>query len=175
MAVWRPGIPAGADLFLRPLTDSLPPPFAPALQRCVKRASHKKGRQHDQRPPDFHPERPDPETFRDRATACAQAALDLQDLVQRLGGEPASHSTLGGTLHRQWVNLKSAITGRDDESILDECERGEDAAVNAYRKALSEELPTDIRLVIERQYQGVLANHDKVRSLRNEVRARKAA
>ncbi|MDT0356504.1 PA2169 family four-helix-bundle protein [Herbaspirillum huttiense F1] len=115
------------------------------------------------------------ETFRERATACAQAALDLQDLVQRLGGEPASHSTLGGTLHRQWVNLKSAITGRDDESILDECERGEDAAVNAYRKALSEELPTDIRLVIERQYQGVLANHDKVRSLRNEVRARKAA
>lgn len=115
------------------------------------------------------------ETFLQRATACGQAALDLQALVHRLGGEPASHSTLGGALHRQWVNLKSAITGRDDESILDECERGEDAAVNAYRKALSEELPTDIRLIIERQYQGVLANHDKVRSLRNDVRARKAA
>ncbi|EOA03420.1 aldehyde dehydrogenase [Herbaspirillum sp. BH-1] len=115
------------------------------------------------------------DTFMVRATECAQTALDLQDLVRRLGGEPASHSTLGGTLHRQWVNLKSAITGRDDESILDECERGEDAAVNAYRKALSEDLPTDIRLIVERQYQGVLANHDKVRSLRNQVKARKAA
>ncbi len=115
------------------------------------------------------------ETFMARATECAQTALDLQDLVRRLGGEPASHSTLGGALHRQWVNLKSAITGRDDESILEECERGEDAAVHAYRKALSEDLPTDIRLLVERQYQGVLANHDKVRSLRNEVRARKAA
>ena len=115
------------------------------------------------------------DTFMARATECAQTVLDLQDLVRRLGGEPASHSTLGGALHRQWVNLKSAITGRDDESILEECERGEDAAVNAYRKALSEDLPTDIRLLIERQYQGVLANHDKVKSLRNEVRARKAA
>jgi uncharacterized protein (TIGR02284 family) len=115
------------------------------------------------------------DTFMARATECAQTVLYLQDLVRRQGGEPASHSTLGGALHRQWVNLKSAITGRDDESILEECERGEDAAVNAYRKALSEDLPTDIRLLIERQYQGVLANHDKVKSLRNEVRARKAA
>ena len=115
------------------------------------------------------------EMFMARATECAQTVLDLQDLVHRLGGEPASHSTLGGTLHRQWVSLKSAITGRDDESILEECERGEDAAVHAYRKALSQELPTDIRLIVERQYQGVLANHDKVRSLRNQVRARKAA
>jgi len=113
--------------------------------------------------------------FMDRATACAQTVLDLQDLVHRLGGEPTNHSTLGGTLHRQWVNLKSAVTGRDDDAILSECERGEDAAVHAYRKALSQDLPDDIRLVIERQYQGVLANHDKVKALRNMARAKKAA
>lgn len=115
------------------------------------------------------------EMFMSRATECAQTVLDLQDLVHRLGGEPTNHSTLGGALHRQWLNLKTAITGRDDEAILNECERGEDAAVHAYRKALSQDLPTDVRLIVERQYQGVLANHDKVRGLRNQVRARKAA
>lgn len=115
------------------------------------------------------------EMFLTRATECAQTVLDLQDLVHRLGGEPANHSTFGGTLHRQWVNLKSAVTGRDDEAILNECERGEDAAVHAYRKALGQDLPDDVRIIIERQYQGVLANHDKVRGLRNQVRARKAA
>ncbi|NUU02729.1 PA2169 family four-helix-bundle protein [Herbaspirillum robiniae] len=115
------------------------------------------------------------EMFTTRATECAQTVLDLQDLVHRLGGEPANHSTFGGTLHRQWVNLKAVVTGHDDESILNECERGEDAAVHAYRKALSQDLPNDVRLIIERQYQGALANHDKVRALRNQVRARKAA
>lgn len=115
------------------------------------------------------------EMFMSRATECAQTVLDLQDLVHRLGGEPANHSTFGGTLHRQWVNLKAAVTGRDDDAILTECERGEDAAVHAYRKALSQDLPNDIRLIVERQYQGVLANHDKVLGLRNQVRARKAA
>ncbi|WDZ97140.1 PA2169 family four-helix-bundle protein [Herbaspirillum sp. WKF16] len=115
------------------------------------------------------------EMFSARAVECAQTVLDLQDLVHRLGGEPANHSTFGGTLHRQWIHLKSAITGRDDEAILNECERGEDAAVHAYRKALSQDLPNDVRLIVERQYQGVLANHDKVRGLCNQVRARKAA
>jgi len=115
------------------------------------------------------------EMFMTRATDCAQTVLDLQDLVHRLGGEPTNHSTLGGTLHRQWVNLKAAITGRDDDAILSECERGEDAAVHAYRKALAQDLPDDIRLVVERQYQGVLANHDKVKALRNMARAKKAA
>ncbi|MFL9923237.1 PA2169 family four-helix-bundle protein [Herbaspirillum lusitanum] len=115
------------------------------------------------------------ELFMERAQSCAQTVLDLQDLVQRLGGEPSKHSTIGGTLHRQWINLKSAITGKDDEAILSECERGEEAAVHAYRKALAEDLPNEIRLIIERQYQDVLLNHDKVRALRYRAQERKAA
>jgi len=95
--------------------------------------------------------------------------------VRALGGAPAPRSSVSGTLHRQWVNIKSAIMGKDDEAILNECERGEDAAVNAYRKALSEDLPSDVRLIVERQYQGVLANHDRVKALRDQVRAKKAA
>ncbi len=113
--------------------------------------------------------------FLERSQSCGQTVLELQNLVRALGGDPATHSSVSGTLHRQWLNLKTAILGKDDEVILNECERGEDAAVNAYRKALSEELPSDVRLIIERQYQGVLANHDRVKALRDQVRARKAA
>lgn len=115
------------------------------------------------------------EMFLERATDCAQTVLDLQDLVHRLGGEPTNHSTLSGAMHRQWLNLKSAITGRDDEAILAECAREEEMAVQAYRKALSQDLPNDVRLIIERQYQGVLTNHDKVRGLHRQARSKKAA
>lgn len=113
--------------------------------------------------------------FLERSQACGQSVLELQNLVRTLGGDPATHTSMSGALHRQWLNIKTAIMGKDDEAILNECERGEDAAVNAYRKALSEDLPADIRLVIERQYQGVLTNHDRVKALRDQVRAKNTA
>jgi uncharacterized protein (TIGR02284 family) len=52
-------------------------------------------------------------------------------------------------------------------AVLAECERGEDAAKAAYEAALQKSLPTNVRTLIERQYEGVKANHDRVRNLRN--------
>ena len=75
-------------------------------------------------------------------------------------------------MHRRWVDLKSMITGKDDEAILNECERGEDVAVKSYRKALEKDLPAEVRIVVERQYQGVQRNHDQVKALRDAARAR---
>ena len=37
-------------------------------------------------------------------------------------------SSISGALHRRWVDIKGVITGKDDEAILNECERGEDVA-----------------------------------------------
>ena len=58
-------------------------------------------------------------------------------------------------------------TGMNDHAVLAECERGEDAAKAAYEAALQKSLPADVRTLVERQYQGVKANHDRVRNLRN--------
>ena len=75
-------------------------------------------------------------------------------------------------LHRRWVDLKSMVTGKDHEAILNECERGEDVALKSYRKALDKDLPADIRVVVQRQFQGVQRNHDQVKALRDAARAR---
>lgn len=109
--------------------------------------------------------------FNNRAESCASAATELQDLVRAYGGEPERSSSLGGAIHRRWVDVKSAIMGHDDKAVLKECERGEDVAVNSYRRALEKNLPADVRAVVERQYQGVLSNHDQVRSLRDQYRS----
>ena len=108
--------------------------------------------------------------FSNRAQSCAAAAIELQDLIRVYGGDPETSGGLGGALHRRWIDIKSAITGRDDEAILKECERGEDVAVESYRRALEKNLPLDVRRIVERHYQGVLQNHDQVKSLRS-VRA----
>jgi uncharacterized protein (TIGR02284 family) len=53
--------------------------------------------------------------------------------------------------------------------VLAECERGEDVAKSAYEAALKEDLPPDVKAIVRRQYEGVKANHDRIRDLRNQV------
>jgi uncharacterized protein (TIGR02284 family) len=109
--------------------------------------------------------------FSNRAQSCRAAVVELQDLVRSYGGDPETSGGLGGALHRRWVDIKSMVTGKDDKAILTECERGEDVAVASYRKALEKNLPVEARAIVERQYQGVLQNHDQVRALRDQYRS----
>lgn len=57
-------------------------------------------------------------------------------------------------------------------SMLEECERGEDAAVARYRKALKADLPINAKAVVERQAAGAQRNHDQIKALRDEYKAK---
>jgi len=109
--------------------------------------------------------------FLERAESCRQGATELQQAVVRCGGEPDEHSSASGTLHRGWLGLKGVLTGDRDQAALNECERGEDAALARYREALKHDLPSDIAEIVQRQYEGVKRNHDQIRSLRDAHRA----
>ena len=105
--------------------------------------------------------------FTAAAQRCAQGARELQELVRGMGGDPERSGSTAAALHRGWINVKEAVTGRDDKAILEEVERGEDYAKAQYRKALEQNLPANVKSVVERQYQGVISNHDKVKALRD--------
>lgn len=95
----------------------------------------------------------------------AQFAGELQNEVLRLGGDPEKTGSIAASLHRGWINIKSAVTGKDDAAVIAECERGEDSAVSNYKDALKEKVPADIRSVIEQQYAKVQEAHDRIRAL----------
>ena len=103
------------------------------------------------------------------ASSCSTGAQELQEKVRMLGGEPQNSGTVMGAMHRGWMDIKSAVTGKDDHTILESCERGEDSAVSRYADALDKELPYDVRALVYRQYEGVLRNHDRIRTLRDET------
>ena len=110
--------------------------------------------------------------FNNRSRECAGAAGELQGLVLELGGKPEDSTSVGGDMHRRWVDLKSLVTGKDDTAILNECERGEDVAKKHYADALKDTaMPAHVREVVQRQYDGVLRNHDQIKALRNISRA----
>jgi len=109
--------------------------------------------------------------FLSAAERCAEAAAQLREEVIRLGGKPERSGSLAGSAHRRWVDIKSAITGKDDAAVLAECERGEDVAKASYQKALEKDLPPSIRVIVQTQYDGVLQNHDRVRGLEKAAKA----
>lgn len=105
------------------------------------------------------------------AGECRSAGQELQTLIRQLGGESDEGGSMSGALHRGWVSIKATLSGYSDLAMLDECERGEDAAVASYRKALKENLPSAIRGVVELQAQGAQRNHDQVKGMRDAVKA----
>lgn len=96
----------------------------------------------------------------------AQFAAELRREVERLGGEPEREGSVAGALHRGWMNLKAAVSGRDDASIVAAAESGEDTAKAAYEAALRKPLPESVRAVVERQFSRVRDAHDRVRDLK---------
>ncbi len=108
--------------------------------------------------------------FQNRAQSCEEAVRILSAEVRRYGGDPETSGSAAGALHRTWVDLKTALTSQDNLAVLEECERGEAAAVVAYENALREEMPGDLRALLDQQYEGAKRNHDRVRQLRDQAR-----
>ena len=106
----------------------------------------------------------------------AQFAGALQAAAVQLGEhDPKNSGSLGGAIHRGWIDIKEAITGKDAYRILAECERGEDIAVKAYKEALEQGLPQDLEDLVGNQAIEVKATHDKVKGLRDSAKALKEA
>lgn len=109
--------------------------------------------------------------FTDRAEQCRQAGQELASMIAQYGGTVDEGGTVMGAVHRGWVHVKGAVGADSAESMLNECERGEDSAVAHYRKALKQNLPADVRSLVERQAQGAQQNHDEIKRLRDQARA----
>ena len=110
--------------------------------------------------------------FNERATERRQIVGELQAEVRRMGGEPKDDgSTLGGA-HQAFLNLKAAMTGRDDQAVINEVERGEDYLKEKYETALKDdELSSQARAVIQRCYDSVRRGHDQMRDLKHSMQA----
>jgi uncharacterized protein (TIGR02284 family) len=108
--------------------------------------------------------------FSARAQECQQAAVQLQALVEKMGGSAEDGGTFGGAAQRGWLTVKGSLTGHTDLDILEEVESAEDAALESYRMALGTSLPPEAQALVESQYEGVKRNHAQVRMLRDQAR-----
>ena len=108
------------------------------------------------------------EMFRQRADERQRVVEELRSEVRRLGGNPEDDGSFMGKTHQRFEDLKAAITGGDDKSIINEVERGEDYLKEKFETALnSDALSGESRSVVERCYQSIRSGHDQMSQLKH--------
>ena len=76
-----------------------------------------------------------------------------------------SGPSVAGTVHRGWMAMKDALSGDDVNGVLDAAEQGEDHAVAEYKKAMEDDIDTELRTLLGQQFTEIKATHDRVRNL----------
>jgi uncharacterized protein (TIGR02284 family) len=95
---------------------------------------------------------------------------DLVQEVQVLGHDADTGTTNSGKIYRAWMDVKAVFTGHDRETVLNNCEFGEDAAQKAYKTALETEgLSLNLSTLITAQKTDLRASHDQIKALRDQV------
>jgi uncharacterized protein (TIGR02284 family) len=73
-----------------------------------------------------------------KAVRRSQFATELDAQIRLLNGTPIESGSVTGTMHRTWIDVKSALTSNTDLALVEECQRGEQASCDEYKDQLTE-------------------------------------
>ena len=104
--------------------------------------------------------------MRDFSAQREKFSAELRNAAVSKGVSIEEDGSLGGALHRGWIDLKAALTGDSAEAVLDAVKTGESHAVEEYDDALEDsDLDAEMRQLIVQQADAVRAARDEVNSL----------
>ena len=94
----------------------------------------------------------------------------LADHIVRIDGTAVSEFTstdVSSKIHRAWIDIKSAVTGKDRDTVLSSVTFGESAAVEAYESAIeNDKLPAYIKEDLTKQLSELKAAREKMDALK---------
>jgi len=95
----------------------------------------------------------------------------LADHIVRLDGSAVTEATstdISSKIHRAWIDIKSALTGKDRDTVLSSVTFGENAAVEAYEEAVEKDhLPAYVKEDLTRQLSELKTALTKMEGLKN--------
>ncbi|OUS09610.1 hypothetical protein A9Q93_13755 [Nonlabens dokdonensis] len=108
--------------------------------------------------------------FKRQAASRSQNANELDKAIRDLNATPVQSGSTEGAIHRTWMDFKTAIVGKDDEAILEECIRGDKAAVSEYKEVLeNENYLHETKDVVRYQLNGIQNTLDTIKKLEDIV------
>ncbi len=93
---------------------------------------------------------------------------ELQEEVIDIGGEPTHETSVKGKLYQVWMDLKAAVTGKNEKTILDSCAFGEKQISDVYQEVLEHNhgnLSARQLNLLQKQHQELKKDLDKVLEL----------
>jgi uncharacterized protein (TIGR02284 family) len=94
---------------------------------------------------------------------------ELQQEVERLGGDARENGGPLGALHRTWMDMKSVFASGDRDAIIKACITGEESAIKNYDDALKNESITgSTRFLLEQQRSGVTEALNEIKQLQSK-------
>lgn len=91
-------------------------------------------------------------------------AIDLK--LRQLDETPKESGSTSGALHRAWIDIKSSLSGNEDEAVLEEVIRGEKASVDEYQEVLEKHtLAPDISQELRSQMSTIQNTLDRVKTM----------
>jgi uncharacterized protein (TIGR02284 family) len=88
--------------------------------------------------------------FEDQARARRIAREQLEVELQRVGGNDRDGHTIGGVLDTIAMDI-NVIHSMGDTGVVDWCRKDAEQVIHQYDKALAENLPADIKSLLQRQ------------------------
>ena len=76
--------------------------------------------------------------FKRRASERSEFAKELRTEILQYGEIPEDSGSFKGAMHRNWMTLKSTFSSNNEEAILEEAIRGEQASLEEYKDMLKE-------------------------------------
>lgn len=90
--------------------------------------------------------------FERRSNERGKFASELKKEILQYGEDPKDSGSFSGTMHRNWMSLKSTFSSNNEEAILEEAIRGEEASLEDYTDLIQEpNLPPSIDSLLLRQ------------------------
>lgn len=111
-------------------------------------------------------------TFRTYVEQSEGYIQELTPYIELEGEKPTDSTMLSGKLFRAWMSVKVNITGNDEKSLLESCEKGEDVFKETYKKALDEgsaDLSQHVHSIVYNQLNNQLEAHNTIKMMRDKV------
>ncbi|TYC08441.1 PA2169 family four-helix-bundle protein [Bizionia gelidisalsuginis] len=87
--------------------------------------------------------------FKRRATERGEFAKEIKNEILQYGEEPKDSGSFKGTMHRNWMSLKSTFSGNNEDAVLEEAIKGEKASLEEYDELVTaKNLPPTIDAMI---------------------------
>jgi uncharacterized protein (TIGR02284 family) len=95
----------------------------------------------------------------------AEYAAELENELHRMGvHDVKATETHGGKARLLWGKIQASMAG-GQKSLLSTAVEGDEAAGKKYAEALRQELPLQLREIVDRQYAHIQRAHDEAQAL----------